>query len=104
MGRAVPGQSPVALVAKDETLVRLVGGYDMVEQAGFDAASDADEAIDILESRDDIRAVFTDACREVGNQARVWRKLIVGSDDHVGEAHPSLRHGDVKRLALGVIR
>jgi CheY-like chemotaxis protein len=34
----------------------------MVEEAGFEAieASDADEAIRILESRNDIRAVFTD--------------------------------------------
>jgi hypothetical protein len=34
---------------------------DMVEEAGFEAiaASDADEAIRILESRNDIRAVFT---------------------------------------------
>jgi two-component system, response regulator PdtaR len=34
----------------------------MVKEAGFEAisASDADEAIRILESRNDIRAVFTD--------------------------------------------
>ena len=61
MGRADPGQRPVVLVVEDETLVRLAA-MDMVEEAGFEAipASDADEAIHMLESRDDIRAVFTD--------------------------------------------
>ena len=49
------------LVVEDENLIRL-SALDMVEEAGFEAvaASDADEAIRILESRDDIRAVFTD--------------------------------------------
>src|SRR5262252_4072217 len=61
MGRAVPGQRSVVLVVEDENLVRM-SAIDMVEEAGFEAiaASDADEAIRILESRNDIRAVFTD--------------------------------------------
>jgi len=61
MGRAVPGQRPVVLVVEDERLI-LATAMDMVEEAGFDAiaASDADEAIRILESRNDVRAVFTD--------------------------------------------
>jgi CheY-like chemotaxis protein len=61
MGRAVHGQRPVVLVVEDESLI-LATAMDMVEEAGFDAiaASDADEAIRILESRNDIRAVFTD--------------------------------------------
>ena len=61
MGRAVPGRKPVVLVVEDENLIRL-SALDMVEEAGFEAiaASDADEAIRILESRNDIRAVFTD--------------------------------------------
>ena len=61
MGRAVPGHRPVVLVVEDESLVRM-NAMTMVEEAGFEviAASDADEAIRILESRDDIRAVFTD--------------------------------------------
>ena len=47
--------------ARDENLIRM-SAVEMVEEAGFEAiaASDADEAIRILESRDDIRAVFTD--------------------------------------------
>jgi CheY-like chemotaxis protein len=61
MGRAVPGQRQVVLVVEDESLIRM-NAMAMVEDAGFEAlaASDADEAIRILESRNDIRAVFTD--------------------------------------------
>ena len=61
MGRAVPGQRPVVLVVEDESLIRM-SAMSMVEEAGFEAiaASDADDAIRLLESRNDIRAVFTD--------------------------------------------
>ena len=49
------------LVVEDESLIRM-NAMIMVEEAGFEAiaASDADKAIRILESRNDIRAVFTD--------------------------------------------
>jgi len=49
------------LVVEDESLIR-INAMAMVEEAGFEAiaASDADEAIRILESRNDVRAVFTD--------------------------------------------
>ena len=61
MGRAVLGQKQVVLVVEDEILIRM-NAMAIVEEAGFEAvaASDADEAIHILQSRDDIRAVFTD--------------------------------------------
>src|SRR6187401_1469748 len=61
MDKAVPSQKPVVLVVEDESLVR-TDAVEMVEMAGFEAisASNADEAIRILESRNDIRAVFTD--------------------------------------------
>src|SRR4051794_9847689 len=61
MGGVVSGKKPVVLIVEDETLIRVTAA-DMVEEAGFDAimASNADEAIRILESRNDIRAVFTD--------------------------------------------
>src|SRR5436853_3619238 len=61
MGRAAPGQKPVVLVVEGEQLIQSTA-LAMVEEAGFEAiaASDADEAIRILESRNDIRAVFTD--------------------------------------------
>lgn len=61
MRRAVPGQRHVVLVVEDESLI-CMNAIAMVEEAGFEAiaASDADEAIRILESRNDIRAVFTE--------------------------------------------
>jgi CheY-like chemotaxis protein len=61
MGSAVPGKKPAVLVVEDESLIRM-SALEMVEAAGFEAvpAADADEAIRILESRNDIRAVFTD--------------------------------------------
>jgi DNA-binding NtrC family response regulator len=51
----------VVLVVEDEVVLRLMA-VAVVESAGFEAieASNADEAIRILESRDDIRIVFTD--------------------------------------------
>ena len=52
---------PVVLVVEDEFLIRM-DAIDMVRAAGFEAieACDADEAIDILQSRSDIAVVFTD--------------------------------------------
>ena len=49
------------LIVEDEVLIRM-GAIQMVEDAGFAVveAGNADEAIQILESRRDICAVFTD--------------------------------------------
>jgi two-component system, response regulator PdtaR len=54
-------KSPVILAVEDEPLV-LMMAIDVIEEAGFDAlpARNADEAIAILESRDDIAIIFTD--------------------------------------------
>jgi CheY-like chemotaxis protein len=55
-------RSPICvLVVEDEVLSRL-HAVDLVEDAGYTAieASNADEAIAILEARKDIRIVFTD--------------------------------------------
>ncbi|MEX0957348.1 MAG: response regulator [Rhizobiaceae bacterium] len=51
----------VVLVVEDNAIVRM-GAIDLVLSAGYEAleACDADEAIRILESRDDIDLVFTD--------------------------------------------
>jgi len=51
----------VILVVEDEPLLRLAC-VAMVERAGYEVvdASDADEALRILESRNDIRLIFTD--------------------------------------------
>jgi two-component system, response regulator PdtaR len=52
---------PVILVVEDEALVRMLAAL-VAEDNGFEAlsAATADEAIKILESRSDIRLVFTD--------------------------------------------
>jgi CheY-like chemotaxis protein len=54
-------EKAVILVVEDEALIR-ISALQIVEDAGFTAleACNADEAIAILESRNDIRAVFTD--------------------------------------------
>jgi two-component system, response regulator PdtaR len=51
----------VILVVEDEVLVRMMAVI-VAEESGFEAisAATADEAIKILESRSDIRLVFTD--------------------------------------------
>jgi CheY-like chemotaxis protein len=51
----------VVLVVEDEPILRLMA-VTVVENAGFEPieASNADEAVRILESRNDIRIVFTD--------------------------------------------
>jgi CheY-like chemotaxis protein len=54
-------EKPVILVVEDEAVVRLMA-IIVAEESGFEAlsAATADEAIKILESRSDIRLVFTD--------------------------------------------
>jgi two-component system, response regulator PdtaR len=57
-----PGRlKPAVLVVEDEVLIRL-SGVATAEAAGFQAigVSNADEALSVLEARDDIAAVFTD--------------------------------------------
>ena len=51
----------IVLVVEDEPILRMLA-VDIVEEAGFEAveASDANEAVAILEARHDIRLVFTD--------------------------------------------
>lgn len=53
--------SPAILVVEDDALIRW-SAADLVISAGFEAveAASADEAIQILEARQDIRLVFTD--------------------------------------------
>jgi CheY-like chemotaxis protein len=60
MGLKEPGR-PVVLVVEDDHLLRL-DAIDMIEAAGFEVveAANADQAIRILESRNDIAVVFTD--------------------------------------------
>ena len=57
----VPLKRPVVLIVEDEFLLRM-DAVDMITAAGFEAleATNADEAIIVLESRRDISVVFTD--------------------------------------------
>ena len=52
---------PIVLVVEDEVLIRMFA-VDVIRDAGFEVveAADADEAIAVLESRNDIEVVFTD--------------------------------------------
>ena len=54
-------RTPAVLIVEDEPMVRLCA-VETIEEAGFEVieAANADEAIRILESRRDIRVVFTD--------------------------------------------
>ena len=60
MGLSV-SKRPVVLIVEDEFLLRMEAG-DIIAAAGFEVveAADADEAIEILESRLDITVIFTD--------------------------------------------
>ncbi|MCW6509853.1 response regulator [Lichenifustis flavocetrariae] len=55
------GKKAIVLVVEDEAMLRMAA-MDLVADAGFEAieASNADEAIRILEARTDIHIVFTD--------------------------------------------
>ena len=61
MNSAYAARRPVILIVEDEFLVRLHAAH-IIEEAGFDVieASNADEAISILEVRSDITVLFTD--------------------------------------------
>ena len=61
MGQSTPIKKELVLVVEDEPLLRMLA-IDVVEEAGFEAieAANADIAVAILESRTDIRIVFTD--------------------------------------------
>src|ERR1700744_912535 len=58
---SIAAQRPVVLIVEDQILLGM-NAIDMIEEAGFEVveAGNADEAILILESRTDIRVVFTD--------------------------------------------
>jgi CheY-like chemotaxis protein len=61
MSSAHAARRPVVLIAEDELLIRLHAAQ-IIEDAEFDVveASNADEAIAILEARPDISVLFTD--------------------------------------------
>ena len=57
----IESRRPVVLIVEDEFLLRM-DAVDMIEAAGFEVveAANADRAIEILETRSDITAIFTD--------------------------------------------
>ena len=57
----MPGESVVVLVVEDEALIRM-DAADRLTDAGYTViqARNADDAIGILESRSDVKIVFTD--------------------------------------------
>lgn len=61
MTQSPPAAKEIVLVVEDEPLLRMMAA-DIVERAGFEVveATDAAEAVHILETRTDIRIVFTD--------------------------------------------
>jgi CheY-like chemotaxis protein len=61
MAKDLTSQKPVVLVVEDEPLI-LLDTANMIEAAGYEViqARSADEAIEILTARNDIRIVFTD--------------------------------------------
>ncbi len=54
-------EKPVVLIVEDEPIIRMYAAL-LVEEAGYLAveAATADEALAILEQRDDVRILFTD--------------------------------------------
>jgi len=58
---SIPPEHTIVLVVEDDPLLRMMA-VDMVEEAGFEVveATDATQAVEILERRADIRIVFTD--------------------------------------------
>jgi CheY-like chemotaxis protein len=61
VGQAIPPTKHIVLVVEDEPMQRMMA-VDLVEDAGFEAvqAMGSNDAVRILESRPDIRIVFTD--------------------------------------------
>src|SRR5258708_39135726 len=61
MSSAYAARRPVVLIVEDDLLIRL-NAAQIIEEAEFDVieASNADEAIAILEDRSDITVLFTD--------------------------------------------
>lgn len=61
MAQSRPYTRMKVLVVEDEPLLRMMA-VDVVAEAGFEAieAANADEAVEILDERDDIGIIFTD--------------------------------------------
>ena len=99
----VESKRPVVLIVEDELLLRM-NALDVIEAAGFEVveAANADEAIEILETRRDIGVVFTDiqmpgsmdGLKLVRAVRGRWPPIkIVATSGHIGVAQTDLPEG-----------
>ena len=99
----VESKRPVVLIVEDEFLLRM-DAVDIIGAAGFEVAeaANADQAIEILESRPDITVVFTDiqmpGSMDGLKPARAvrgrWPPIkIVATSGHVGVQETDLPDG-----------
>ena len=88
----LPGQmdrnrkpSSAVLVVEDEPFVRLMG-VDLLEEAGFDVlqASNADEALRVLEAHPEVRVVFSDIEMPGGSTDRTSRGVFASAGPKSG--------------------
>jgi CheY-like chemotaxis protein len=83
-------RGPTVLIVEDDPLIRWAGAQTL-EDAGFDVieAANADEALEALESRDDILVLFTDIdmpgrldgleLARIVRQRWPWMRIIIAS-------------------------
>jgi CheY-like chemotaxis protein len=98
----------VVLIVEDEALVRMTA-VDMIEEAGFEVleATNADEAILLLEARRDITVVFTDIEMpgfDGRPQARPGRQGPMAAHQNyrdIGPLHRTGRRSAVRRAVPG---
>jgi len=95
----VESRRPVVLIVEDEFLLRM-DAIDIIAAAGFEVveAANADDAIEILESRLDITVVFTDIqmpgsmdglklARAVRGRWPPIKIIATSGHVHIGETH-----------------
>lgn len=80
-----PPHRTVVLLVEDEPLVRMFG-LDVLDDAGFEVveASNGDEALSFLESRSDIRVLFTDVDMPGSVNGFQLARLAAARWPHVG--------------------
>ena len=94
MAQYAPLKRQIVLVVEDEPILGMAA-LDMVETAGFEAveATDATDAIRILEACPDIRTVFTDAA---------WRGRPEAGCAHPGALAAYPHYRNVRKAWNGV--
>src|SRR5216683_421834 len=101
----VESKRPVVLIVEDELLLRM-NAVDMIKVAGFDIvdAANADEAIEILEARRDIRGFYRypDARLDGWIEARSGGERSLATDQDCRNLGPRRRgaNGFARRRAV----